>query len=171
MTSVFPVKAAKWQAVFPSGSQVAFTLAPRSRQLCATQYLITPCLFCFIFGISRPADRLFPLKFLCFYLCPPGKFGGNVIPHTTGFSHIALLTFILPHFVGATFGVGAHMPMKRDCLSCLEFVRSWIQISPKKPAALSDVHSFPQSLPTDAIFTLSMPLLVHSTFYNCYHLL
>lgn len=35
MTSQLPVSAAKWQAVFPNGPQVASALAPRSRQLCA----------------------------------------------------------------------------------------------------------------------------------------
>jgi hypothetical protein len=35
MTSELPVKAAKWQAVILSGPQIAFALAPRSRQLCA----------------------------------------------------------------------------------------------------------------------------------------
>lgn len=98
--SVLPVKAAKWQAVFPSGSQIAFTLAPRSRQLCATYRLITPYLFCFIFGISRPADWLFPLKFLYLYLFPPGKFGGNVISPTTIFFHISPFRVILSFFFG-----------------------------------------------------------------------
>jgi hypothetical protein len=95
MMSALPVKAAKWQAVFPSGSQVAFTLAPRSRQLCATYRLITPYLFCFIFGIPRPADWLFPLKFLCLYLFPQGKFWGNILIPTTVFYHILPFTVIL----------------------------------------------------------------------------
>jgi len=44
MTSQLPVKAAKWQAVFPSGPQVASALAPRSRQLCAINlYYIVVC--------------------------------------------------------------------------------------------------------------------------------
>jgi len=44
MTSQLPVRAAKWQAVFPSGPQVASALAPRSRQLCAINlYYIAVC--------------------------------------------------------------------------------------------------------------------------------
>jgi hypothetical protein len=44
MTSELPVTAAKWQAVFPSGPQVASALAPRSRQLCAIKlYYIAAC--------------------------------------------------------------------------------------------------------------------------------
>lgn len=54
-TSELPERAAKWQAVFRTGPQVAFALAPRSRQLCVWYKFIALCMIYFSYSISgRP---------------------------------------------------------------------------------------------------------------------
>lgn len=83
MTSQLPVTAAKWQAVFPSGSQVASALAPRSRQLCAINlYYIAAC------GLPKFLCECGSLGFLMLSLTGSRKISRFIVKYsTTAFSH------------------------------------------------------------------------------------
>ena len=83
MTSQLPVTAAKWQAVFPIGPQVASALAPRSRQLCAIN-------LCYIAVCEQPEFICvnYSLEFLTLSLTGSRKILRFIAKYTTtDFSH------------------------------------------------------------------------------------
>ena len=104
MTSQLPVTAAKWQAVFPSGPQVASALAPRSRQLCAINlYYIAAC------ELLEFLCENGSLEFLMVSLTGSKKISRFIVKYsTTVFSHnypftIALL-FLIRLYTTLEFG-------------------------------------------------------------------